>query len=127
MKIGFEIETIWGKKEFCCIVSKTNERVLSDIIPLNITSSFTIGVYIGFPTRQPDPFWRTLLYFNSGPGPFPGIIDMFGHAGGLMDFRAALFASHGFAAFSLPFYAFEDLTPSLENIELEYCDVSDKL
>lgn len=31
---------------------------------------------------------RATLFLPSGPGPFPGVIDMFGSAGGLMEFRA---------------------------------------
>lgn len=31
---------------------------------------------------------RATLFLPPGPGPFPGVIDMFGTAGGLMEFRA---------------------------------------
>ena len=58
-----------------------------------------------------------------GKGPFPGLIDLFGTAGGLNDFRAALLASRGFAAFSLAFFGYEDLPKAL-NFDLEYMDVS---
>ena len=62
--------------------------------------------------------------FHVGSGPFPGIIDMFGHAGGLLDFRAALISSHGFAVLALAFYNYDDLSTDINDITLEYCDVS---
>lgn len=56
----------------------------------------------------------------SGPGPFPGVIDMFGSGGGLFDHRAALLASRGFCVFALPFFAYEDLPNSLPDVSLDY-------
>ena len=54
----------------------------------------------------------------------PGIIDLFGSAGGLVQHRSALLASHGFAAFSLAYFAYKDLPPSLDtSIELDYFEV----
>ena len=54
-----------------------------------------------------------------GDGPFPGVIDMFGGVGGLCEHRASLLASRGFAAFALPYTAFDDLPETLE-LNLEY-------
>lgn len=56
----------------------------------------------------------------SGPGPFPGVIDMFGSGGGLFDHRAALLASRRFCVFALPFFAYEDLPNSLPDVSLDY-------
>lgn len=42
-----------------------------------------------------------------GPGPFPGVLDMWGGGGSLVEYRAALLASHGFAAMAL-LYVFPD-------------------
>lgn len=44
-------------------------------------------------------------YFNyaEGPGPFPGILDLWGGGGRLMEYRAALLASHGFASLALDY------------------------
>ena len=55
----------------------------------------------------------------AGEGPFPGVIDMFGGVGGLYDARAALLASRGFAAFSLAYFAYDDLPASMD-LNLEY-------
>ena len=62
------------------------------------------------------------LYPSIGSGPFPGVIDMFGTGGGLMQFRAALLASRGFVALSLAYFNYEDL-PSNLDLTLEYFEV----
>ena len=56
----------------------------------------------------------------SGKGPFPGAIDMFGGAGGIIEFRAALLASRGFACFSLPYFMYEDLPDNMFDLKLDY-------
>ena len=63
------------------------------------------------------------MFAAVGPGPFPGVIDMFGTAGGLTEFRAALLASRGFAALALAYFAYEDLPAKFE-FNLEYFEVS---
>lgn len=60
------------------------------------------------------------LYFLPGEGPFPGIIDLFGIIGGLIEFRASLLASHGFAVLALAYFAYEDLPDKLLETDLEY-------
>src|SRR5688572_28820449 len=54
------------------------------------------------------------MFLFAGAGPFPGVIDMFGTAGGLTVYRAALLASRGFAALALAFFNFDDLPPNIE-------------
>lgn len=63
------------------------------------------------------PFFFLLL---SGDGPFPGIIDLFGGIGGLVEFRASLLAAHGFAVLALAYFAYEDLPKPLLEVDLEY-------
>lgn len=53
---------------------------------------------------------RGALFIPEGSGPFPGVIDMFGGTGGLMDFRAALLASRGFLCLSLAYILYGDIT-----------------
>ena len=48
------------------------------------------------------------------------MIDMFGTAGGLIEIRAAALASHGFASYALPYFAYKDLPKGLQNLEAEY-------
>ncbi|XP_072031318.1 acyl-coenzyme A amino acid N-acyltransferase 2-like [Amphiura filiformis] len=63
---------------------------------------------------------RGVLFKPKGPGPFPGVIDLFGAAGGCIQIRAALLASHGFAAFALAFFGYEDLPKAAWNLDCEY-------
>lgn len=48
------------------------------------------------------------------------MIDLFGGAGGLIEFRAGLLASRGFAVLALAFFAYEDLPRTLSQLDLEY-------
>lgn len=50
-----------------------------------------------------------VLFLPKGKGPFPGVIDMFGGAGGCIETRAALLAKHGFASLALAYFAYEGL------------------
>ena len=43
-----------------------------------------------------------------------------GTAGGLLELKAALLASHGFAALALAYFAYDDLPQTLDQVELEY-------
>ena len=51
-----------------------------------------------------------------------GVIDLFGGAGGLAEFKAALLASHGFAGLALAFFAYDDLPSSPQFIDLGYIE-----
>ncbi|XP_012658934.2 acyl-coenzyme A thioesterase 4 [Otolemur garnettii] len=61
-----------------------------------------------------------LFRAHARPGPFPGIIDIFGLGGGLLEYRASLLAGHGFATLALAYYDFEDLPKQMDGIHLEY-------
>lgn len=47
---------------------------------------------------------RGTMFLPPGPGPFPGVLDMWGGGGGLIEYRAAILASHGYAAFALEYF-----------------------
>ncbi|XP_010001150.1 PREDICTED: bile acid-CoA:amino acid N-acyltransferase-like, partial [Chaetura pelagica] len=70
---------------------------------------------------------RGALFVPPGSGPFPGVIDMFGGAGGLIEFRAGLLASRGFAVLALAFFAYEDLPSSLAQLDMEYFEEAAEL
>ncbi|XP_009480016.2 acyl-coenzyme A amino acid N-acyltransferase 2-like [Pelecanus crispus] len=70
---------------------------------------------------------RGALFLPPGPGPFPGVIDLFGGAGGLIEFRAGLLASRGFAVLALAFFAYDDLPRTLVQLDLEYFEEAAKL
>lgn len=57
------------------------------------------------------------LFFPPGPGPFPAILDMWGGGGGLMEYRAALLASRGYAVLALAYTGHKDVPPSKEVFE----------
>ncbi|CAH2296677.1 acyl-coenzyme A amino acid N-acyltransferase 1-like [Pelobates cultripes] len=63
---------------------------------------------------------RGALFLPPGDGPFPGVIDMFGGVGGLVEFRSSLLASRGFASLALAYFAYDDLPSYLGIMELEY-------
>ncbi|XP_014637516.1 PREDICTED: bile acid-CoA:amino acid N-acyltransferase [Ceratotherium simum simum] len=63
---------------------------------------------------------RGALFLPPGEGPFPGIIDLFGGIGGLVEFRASLLAARGFAMLALAYFAYEDLPSQLQEVDLDY-------
>ncbi|CAH1791926.1 unnamed protein product [Owenia fusiformis] len=67
---------------------------------------------------------RGMLFLPSGPGPFPGVIDLFGTFGGLTEFRAALLASRGIASLALAFFQYEDLPKTLADVQLDYFETA---
>uniref|UniRef100_A0A8D1W6U7 Bile acid-CoA:amino acid N-acyltransferase n=1 Tax=Sus scrofa TaxID=9823 RepID=A0A8D1W6U7_PIG len=63
---------------------------------------------------------RGALFLPPGEGPFPGIIDLFGGIGGLLEYRAGLLAAHGFAVLALAYFAYDDLPNQLQEVDLDY-------
>ncbi|XP_071093405.1 acyl-coenzyme A thioesterase 2, mitochondrial-like [Haliotis cracherodii] len=63
---------------------------------------------------------RGTIFLPEGKGPFPGVLDMFGSTGGLVEFRAALLASRGFASFALAYFNYDDLPSSLADFDFDY-------
>ncbi|KAL5013583.1 hypothetical protein ScPMuIL_007853 [Solemya velum] len=64
-------------------------------------------------TRQPIRVGRLrgVLFLPPGDRPAPGVIDLFGMIGGLVEFRAALLASRGFVVLALAYMGYKDLPP----------------
>uniref|UniRef100_A0AAY4EN29 Uncharacterized protein n=1 Tax=Denticeps clupeoides TaxID=299321 RepID=A0AAY4EN29_9TELE len=58
------------------------------------------------------------LFLPPGPGPFPGVLDMWGGGGGLVEYRAALLASHGYASLALEYLAADRI--NLSDIKNNY-------
>ncbi|KAL5008828.1 hypothetical protein ScPMuIL_014409 [Solemya velum] len=52
---------------------------------------------------------RGVLFLPPGEEPAPGVIDLFGMIGGLVEFRAALLASRGFVVLALAYVGYKDL------------------
>lgn len=76
-----------------------------------------MGVFnICFLTRVHDPF-----VLVSGPGPFPGLLDMWGGGGGLLEYRSALLASRGYVSLALEYFAPGELLTA--DLQLSYFEV----
>ncbi|XP_064095117.1 bile acid-CoA:amino acid N-acyltransferase-like isoform X3 [Macrobrachium nipponense] len=63
---------------------------------------------------------RGSLYLPPGPGPFPGVIDLFGFIGGLFEFRSATLASKGIASLALAVFNYDDLPVTPKKVHFEY-------
>ena len=61
-----------------------------------------------------------LLFVPAAGGRHPGVLVVGGSEGGLPSQKAAWLASHGFVAFALAYFRYEDLPPDLSGIPLEY-------
>ncbi|XP_042371615.1 peroxisomal succinyl-coenzyme A thioesterase-like, partial [Plectropomus leopardus] len=57
-----------------------------------------------------------------GPGPFPGLLDMWGAGGGLIEYRSSLLASHGYASLALEYFAASEMESA--NIEFSYFETA---
>ncbi|KAM9294411.1 acyl-coenzyme A thioesterase 1-like [Gastrophryne carolinensis] len=60
------------------------------------------------------------LFLPPGPGPFPGVIEIQGIGGGLLEYKASLLASKGFATMALAYYNYGNLPKQLKDLHLEY-------
>lgn len=60
------------------------------------------------------------LYLPPGEGPFPAVMILNGSGGGINEPRAALYASHGYAAFALGYFKTPGLSDYISNTPLEY-------
>ena len=60
------------------------------------------------------------LFLPPEPGPHPAVMVLSGGTGGLSEGRAAILASHGYAALALGYFGVEGLPRGLVNIPLEY-------
>ncbi|XP_076407157.1 acyl-coenzyme A thioesterase 1 isoform X2 [Peromyscus maniculatus bairdii] len=63
---------------------------------------------------------RATLFLPPEPGPFPGIVDLFGVGGGLLEYRASLLAGKGFAVLALAYYNYDDLPKGMDAMHMEY-------
>ncbi len=60
------------------------------------------------------------LFLPAGDQPHPGMLVVGGSEGGINAGKAAWLASHGYVAFALAYFRYEDLPRNLEAIPLEY-------
>ncbi|CAL9682718.1 unnamed protein product [Knipowitschia caucasica] len=65
---------------------------------------------------------RGTMFLPPGPGPFPGLLDMWGGGGGLIEYRAAILASRGYAAFALEYFGSGEMDTA--EMELNYFETA---
>lgn len=66
------------------------------------------------------PRLQGTVFLPEGPGPFPGVIDMYGGLVTILEGRAALLASRGFATLSLTYVNGKNLPNTMVDFELNY-------
>ena len=64
------------------------------------------------------------LFLPPGPGPHPAVLVLNGSGGGINEPRAALYASHGYAAFALGYFKAPGLSDYISNTPLEYFEAA---
>ncbi|XP_053364385.1 acyl-coenzyme A thioesterase 1-like, partial [Clarias gariepinus] len=67
---------------------------------------------------------RGTLFIPPGPGPFPAVLDLWGGGGGLVEYRAALLASHGFVGFALEYIENLEFSKETEGTSILYFEVA---
>ncbi|XP_038818437.1 acyl-coenzyme A thioesterase 1-like [Salvelinus namaycush] len=64
---------------------------------------------------------RGTLFLPPGPGPFPGVLDVYILGGGISEVRASLLANKGFVVLALAYSGFQDLPKTMPKyFDLEY-------
>ncbi|XP_028305580.1 acyl-coenzyme A thioesterase 4-like [Gouania willdenowi] len=66
------------------------------------------------------------LFLPPGPGPFPAVLDLWGGGGQLVEYRAALLASHGFAALALDYLTAKVIRETGKMVEDQYFETAYK-
>lgn len=61
---------------------------------------------------------------SEGPGPFPGLLDLWGGGGQLVEYRAALLASHGFASLTLNYLSLKITEETGKLVDNQYFEVN---
>lgn len=79
-----------------------------------------VGPGVTYRPLEPRSHLRGGWWLPAGPGPHPAVIVLGGSGGGADHDRAALYASHGFAALALAYFRAPGLPRSLVNVPLEY-------
>lgn len=85
---------------------RQRERGAGDPLPASRCTWMTFFFFLA------HLWWRSVLSSASvppGPGPYPGILDMWGGGGGLIEYRSALLASRGYASLALEYLKPDEL------------------
>ncbi|XP_029952184.1 peroxisomal succinyl-coenzyme A thioesterase-like [Salarias fasciatus] len=66
------------------------------------------------------------LFLPPGPGPFPAVLDLWGSGGQLMEYRAALLASHGLAALVVDYLTTKNIKETEKMTIFQYIETAYK-
>ncbi|XP_050929066.1 peroxisomal succinyl-coenzyme A thioesterase isoform X4 [Lates calcarifer] len=64
------------------------------------------------------------LFLPPGPGPFPGLLDLWGGGGKLAEYRASLLASHGIASLALDYLTPKITIETRKMVGIEYFETA---
>ncbi|XP_072529491.1 peroxisomal succinyl-coenzyme A thioesterase-like [Salminus brasiliensis] len=64
------------------------------------------------------------LFIPPGPGPFPAVLDLWGGGGGLVEYRSALLASHGYITLTLGYIGLMDANGKPHNVDKDYFEAA---
>uniref|UniRef100_A0A8B9LXH6 Acyl-CoA thioesterase 4 n=1 Tax=Astyanax mexicanus TaxID=7994 RepID=A0A8B9LXH6_ASTMX len=64
------------------------------------------------------------LFIPPGPGPFPAVLDLWGGGGGLVEYRSALLASHGYITLTLEYIGLKDASGTPQNVDNDYFEAA---
>uniref|UniRef100_A0A1A8C753 Acyl-CoA thioesterase 19 n=1 Tax=Nothobranchius kadleci TaxID=1051664 RepID=A0A1A8C753_NOTKA len=64
------------------------------------------------------------LFLPAGPGPFPGLLDLWGGGGQLVEYRAALLASHGIASLALDYLTCKYSMETKKTVSNQYFEMA---
>uniref|UniRef100_A0A1A8ITX5 Acyl-CoA thioesterase 19 n=2 Tax=Nothobranchius kuhntae TaxID=321403 RepID=A0A1A8ITX5_NOTKU len=64
------------------------------------------------------------LFLPAGPGPFPGLLDLWGGGGQLVEYRAALLASHGIASLALDYLTCKFSMETKKTVSNQYFEMA---
>lgn len=95
-------------------LSNSEEKIL--------TEGFAMRWYKRSDVKRITVRWRRVrgtVFVPSGQGPFPALIDLYGGVGGIMEYRASLFASRGYISLALAYFDYDDIPISSE-LDLRY-------
>ncbi|XP_035257641.1 peroxisomal succinyl-coenzyme A thioesterase-like [Anguilla anguilla] len=67
---------------------------------------------------------RGTLFLPPGPGPFPAILDMWGGGGGLVEYRSALLASHGYVSLALDYMSHKTMADLSVEVGNQYFEAA---
>lgn len=104
-----------------CKYQPCDELVVQDVPWLRPWTGSSLVLSVSFTCAYSCSPVKRRLVPTLGPGPFPGLLDMWGGGGGLVEYRASLLASHGYATLALGYLAPGELYSS--GVEFAYFEV----